>query len=72
MVSTMQQDLYETFARALAGLCPLERVRELEAAADPRAGAARAWNEVDALERADGCAPRRDDDYGIWMDGHDG
>ncbi|CFM66585.1 Uncharacterised protein [Bordetella pertussis] len=25
-----------------------------------------------ALERADGCAPRRDDDYGIWMDGHDG
>ncbi|MFQ6712331.1 acyl-CoA dehydrogenase, partial [Bordetella pertussis] len=67
MVSTMQQDLYETFARALAGLCPLERVRELEAAADPRAGAARAWNEVDALGYGDALSPAEHGGAGLSL-----
>ncbi|KDC47245.1 hypothetical protein L509_4271, partial [Bordetella bronchiseptica M85/00/2] len=66
-MSTMQQDLYETFARALAGLCPLERVRELEAAADPRAGAARAWNEVDALGYGDALSPAEHGGAGLSL-----
>ncbi|AOB28368.1 acyl-CoA dehydrogenase family protein [Bordetella bronchiseptica] len=67
MASTMQQDLYETFVRALTGLCPLERVREIEAAADPRAAAAHTWNEVDALGYGDALSPAEHGGAGLSL-----
>ena len=60
MPQSLQQDLYDEFSRALAGLCPLERVREIEAAADaadPQGVAARTWREIDALGYVDALTP---------------
>ncbi|MGE8612135.1 MAG: acyl-CoA dehydrogenase family protein [Achromobacter veterisilvae] len=60
MSQSIQQDLYDEFARALAGLCPLERVRAIEAAGagpDAQGVAARTWEEIEALGYTDALTP---------------
>lgn len=60
MPASIQQDLYDEFARALAGLCPLERIREIEAASDgvqANSLAARTWQDIDALGYVDALTP---------------
>ncbi|HEY9273576.1 acyl-CoA dehydrogenase family protein [Achromobacter sp.] len=60
MAASIQQDLYDEFARALAGLCPPERAREIEAqggATDPGSLAARTWQDIDALGYVDALTP---------------
>ena len=60
MPQSIQQDLYDEFSRALAGLCPPERVREIEAAGvggDTDSGLARIWQEIDALGYTDALTP---------------
>ena len=60
MSQSIQQDLYDEFSRALAGLCPLERVREIEAAGagwEANGGLARTWQEIDALGYTDALTP---------------
>lgn len=60
MPASLQQDLYDEFARALTGLCPLERVREIEAAGEgARADnlVADTWRDIDALGYLDALTP---------------
>ncbi|WP_052096783.1 acyl-CoA dehydrogenase [Achromobacter sp. RTa] len=60
MPQTIQQDLHDEFLRALAGLCPLERVREIEArdgGPDAERLAARVWQDIDALGYVDALTP---------------
>ncbi|MGE8687745.1 MAG: acyl-CoA dehydrogenase family protein [Achromobacter sp.] len=60
MSQTIEQDLHDEFLRALAGLCPLERVREIEAmdgGPDAERLAARIWQDIDALGYVDALTP---------------
>lgn len=60
MSKSIQQGLHDEFMRALAGLCPLERVRAIEAldgTPDAQEVAARTWREIDALGYSDALTP---------------
>jgi hypothetical protein len=56
MPQSIQHDLHDEFARALAGLCPLERVRAIESS-DAEDLAASTWRDVDALGYVDALTP---------------